>query len=288
MTQGWEWGSLELASMRFWRQFVVVSLLTGVGLAADLAVLRNGFSIRHESRELIGESTRLYTSADKASFVDIPTADIERFEKDDTPPEALSAFTPAHSAASATASPEDVARAIGSASNRYRLDPDFVNSVVSAESRFNPRAVSRKGALGLMQLMPGTASQLGVDNPFDPAKNADGGTRYLRILLERYNFDVAKALAAYNAGPARVEQHHGVPPYRETRKYVAGIIRDYNRKKLQEEKLSAPKIVSSKVKSQKLVASTARATITKNSITKTSTIKTSSKSKTAVPPNTGY
>jgi hypothetical protein len=225
--------------MRFWRQFVVVSLLSATSVAADLAVLRNGFTIRHESREQIGESIRLYTSADRTSFVDIPTADVERYEKDDTPLPVTTTVTPA------VPSPAAVADAIGSASNRYRLDPDFVNSVVSAESGFNPRAVSRKGALGLMQLMPQTASQLGVDNPFDPAKNAEGGTRYLRILLERYNFDVAKALAAYNAGPTRVEQHHGVPPFRETRKYVAGIIRDYNRKKLEQEKLSAHNAVSS-------------------------------------------
>jgi soluble lytic murein transglycosylase-like protein len=247
--------------MRFWRQLVVVSLLSATSVAADVAILRNGFTIRHESREQIGESTRLYTSADRTSFVDIPTADVERFEKDDTPlPSAL------NSTVSAVASPAAVADAIGSASNRYRLDPDFVNSVVSAESGFNPRAVSRKGALGLMQLMPQTASQLGVDNPFDPAKNAEGGTRYLRILLERYNFDVAKALAAYNAGPTRVEQHHGVPPYRETRKYVAGIIRDYNRKKLKQEKLSASKTASSKMKSRKT------ATTTVKSLTKSETV----------------
>ena len=82
-----------------------------------------------------------------------------------------------------------------------------------------------------MQLMPKTASQLGVANPFDPQANVDGGTRYLRELIETYNFDLVKALAAYNAGPQRVEQYGGVPPYRETRAYVARIIRDYNRKK---------------------------------------------------------
>ncbi len=235
--------------MRFWRQLAVISLLSATSVAADIAVLRNGFTIRHESREQIGESTRLYTSADKASFVDIPTADVERFEKDDTPPPPA-ASSPA---ASNTSSPEAVTDAIGSASNHYRLDPDFVNSVVSAESGFNPHAVSRKGAQGLMQLMPQTASQLGVDNPFDPAKNAEGGTHYLRILLERFNFDVAKALAAYNAGPTRVEQHHGVPPYRETRKYVARIIRDYNRKKLEQEKLSAHNAASPKAPLQKPV-----------------------------------
>ena len=85
-----------------------------------------------------------------------------------------------------------------------------------------------------MQLMPQTASQLGVKNSFDPNANVEGGTKYLRELLEKYNFDVAKALAAYNAGPHRVEQYRGVPPYYETRAYIARIIRDFNRQKLAE------------------------------------------------------
>jgi len=87
-----------------------------------------------------------------------------------------------------------------------------------------------------MQLMPGTASQLGVPNAFDPQANVEGGTKYLRELLERYNFDLVKALAAYNAGPLRVEQFGGVPPYYETRAYVARVVRDFNKKKAAEEK----------------------------------------------------
>jgi soluble lytic murein transglycosylase-like protein len=106
--------------------------------------------------------------------------------------------------------------------------------VIRAESGFNSRAVSKKGAQGLMQLMPQTASQLGVGNAFDARANVDGGTKYLRELLEKYNYDVPKALAAYNAGPARVDRYRGVPPYSETQAYVARIIRDYNRKKLAE------------------------------------------------------
>ena len=90
-----------------------------------------------------------------------------------------------------------------------------------------------------MQLMPGTASKLGVSNAFDPRANVEGGTRYLSELLERYNFDVIKALAAYNAGPQRVQQYGGVPPYYETRTYVARIVRDYNRKKIAERKAAA-------------------------------------------------
>jgi len=112
-----------------------------------------------------------------------------------------------------------------------------------------------------MQLMPDTASQLGVNDPYDPAKNADGGTRYLRGLLERYNFDVPKALAAYNAGPTRVQQHNGVPPYRETRRYVARIINDYNRKKIAEGFVAQPTIAKRQAKKRKpsLTAKTAAA-----------------------------
>ena len=119
-------------------------------------------------------------------------------------------------------------------SRRSQLDADFIASVIRAESGGNAQAVSRKGARGLMQLMPGTADQLGVKNSFDAAENVDGGVRYLMQLLQQFNYDVAKALAAYNAGPQRVAQYKGVPPYRETRAYVARIIRDYNRKKLAE------------------------------------------------------
>jgi soluble lytic murein transglycosylase-like protein len=102
-----------------------------------------------------------------------------------------------------------------------------------------------------MQLMPQTASRLGVANSFDPGDNLEGGTRYLRELLERYNFDLIKALAAYNAGPGRVEQYHGVPPYYETQAYVARIIRDFNRKKLAERKAALKSAVAQKSSAQR-------------------------------------
>jgi soluble lytic murein transglycosylase-like protein len=197
--------------------------------AADLARLRNGFTIRHEHRQTDGANTRLFLSAGDTSFIDVPTTEIEGFEKD---------LSPAPSQAGSSPSP-DVNRVVTSASATYHLDPDLVNSVIHAESGFNSRAVSRKGAQGLMQLMPGTAGRLGVTNPFDPEANVGGGTRYLRQLLERYNFDLVKALAAYNAGPKKVEQYRGVPPYRETRAYVARIVHDYNQKKIAEEKQAA-------------------------------------------------
>src|SRR5207248_2287615 len=110
---------------------------------------------------------------------------------------------------------------------------------VRAESAFETRAVSPKGARGLMQLMPETAAKLGVRDSLDPASNVDAGTRYLRALLEQYHGDVARALAAYNAGPQRVAQYGGVPPYRETQAYVRRIIQDYNRQKLAQRRSSA-------------------------------------------------
>jgi membrane-bound lytic murein transglycosylase MltF len=198
---------------------------------ADFAMLRNGFSIRHERREVVGSVTRLYLSAGRDGYVDVPTIEIDRFEKDLSAP----------AAAKMHDSSQPMNEIINTVSSRHHLDPDLINSVIHAESGFNPRAVSPKGAQGLMQLMPQTASRLGVGNAFDPNANVEGGTRYLRELLERYNFDLIKALAAYNAGPQRVEQYHGVPPYYETQAYVARIIRDFNRKKLAERKSASLK-----------------------------------------------
>jgi len=213
--------------MRNLLQLALLLLLAATpALAADSAVLRNGFSILHQRRQIIGTVTRLYIDGDQ-SFVDIPTAEIDHFETLPDPP-ALRSDPPAALAAQ----PFDLTQAVKDASGTYKLDPDLVTSVIRAESGFNVRAVSPKGAQGLMQLMPQTASQLGVQNAFDPQANVEAGTRYLRSLLERYNFDLVKALAAYNAGPQRVEQYNGVPPYYETKAYVARIVRDFNQKKI--------------------------------------------------------
>ncbi len=203
------------------------------GFAGNSAVLRNGFSIRYERKQEMGLITRLYVGADESSFVDVPTAEIDHIEA--TPDDSsIPANQSAQTAKTVSQQPLDIDELVASASGSYRLDPDLVNSVIRAESGFNVRAVSPKGAQGLMQLMPQTASRLGVENVFDPQANVEGGTRYLRELLERYNFDLIKALAAYNAGPERVEQYGGVPPYYETKAYVARIVRDFNKKKLQE------------------------------------------------------
>ena len=199
--------------------------------AAERVQLSNGFSLHCEHRESIGSQTRLYLDAGNSSFVDVPTNQIAGYEFE---PNVVRPQAPNLKPAPVVAVPQ----AVQSASARHSLDADFINSVIRAESGFHTQAVSRKGAKGLMQLMPDTAQKLGVHDSFYPGQNVDGGTGYLSSLLDRYHGDVAKALAAYNAGPKAVDRYHGVPPYSETRQYVARIIRDYNRKKLAAQKHS--------------------------------------------------
>src|SRR5258708_3313084 len=226
--------------------FVVAAQLPA--LASEIAVLKNGFSIRCERREQNGDTMRLYTAG---GHVDIPASEIASFETDETP------ITPAPTSATAapsvvtpmvkSATPSaaqlqqvDLDQLVRDASNRNRLDPDFVNSVIKAESGFHPRAVSPKGAQGLMQLMPKTAAQLGVADPFDPKANVDAGTLYLSRLLDQYHDDPIKALAAYNAGAHRVDKYHGIPPFYETHAYIARIVRDFNARKRAQMKAVAP------------------------------------------------
>ncbi len=122
-----------------------------------------------------------------------------------------------------------IERAIRRAAARHGVAPELLRAVVRAESNFDPRAVSPQGAMGLMQLMPETARELGVSRPFDIQQNVDGGARYLKRMLERYGGDLRLALAAYNAGPAAVERHEGEVPYAETRAYVRRVLREAGR-----------------------------------------------------------
>lgn len=218
-------------------QLVTIAFALGITcFAGEVAHLRNGFTIRYDRREVIGDKTRLYLGS---GYMDVQSAEIEGFEKDDTPAPAPAAqLTPAPLTPA-----KSIDQHLSEASTSSGIDRDFLESVIHHESGFNPRAVSPKGARGLMQLMPDTANQLGVKDSFDPGQNIQGGTTYLKQLLEQYHGDALKALAAYNAGPHRVEQYKGVPPYPETRAYVAGIIREYNRKKMAQQtaaKLARP------------------------------------------------
>ncbi len=200
--------------------------------ARESAVLRNGFSISHDHHREIGSVTRLFLSVSDDEYVDISSADIVSYEPEVDSP----APKPEQVQAPASKSKPDLKQIVEKAANENQLDVDFIQAVIRAESNGKPTAISPKGAQGLMQLMPETATKLGVKNSFDPAENVNAGTRYLRELLARYHNDPVRALAAYNAGAGRVQQYRGVPPYRETRAYVAGIIRDFNRRKLEQER----------------------------------------------------
>ncbi len=123
--------------------------------------------------------------------------------------------------------PDRLDRIVRDAAARHNMDPALVKAVISTESGWNPHAVSRKGAVGLMQLIPETAQRFGVGNPYDPAQNVEAGTTYLKSLLDRYDGDLSKSLAAYNAGEGAVDRSGGVPAYRETRQYVQKVTDAY-------------------------------------------------------------
>jgi len=245
--------------MRFLRPITIGAVLALGQLSAfagQIAILRNGFSIHFDHKEQSGNSTRLYTGT---GYLDIASDQIASFDVDETPvtpePQPVAQPVPQPSVqpsaakpatmASQTAPPAktaqnvDLEQVVRDASSKNRLDPDFVSSVIRAESNFKTHAISKKGAQGLMQLMPSTAAQLGVADPFDPKANVEAGTAHLSALLDRYNNDPIKALAAYNAGAHRVKQYNGVPPYRETRDYINKIVRDFNAKKRAQMKATA-------------------------------------------------
>ena len=268
--------------MKFSRTLTITALLGFAQISAfagQVAILKNGFSIHFDHKEQNAKSTRLFTPT---GYLDIASDQITSFEEDETPvvPEpaavatqltgtnmaakplvskpmaskplanSVPAVQPVAMKVTAPASPTaiDIDEVVREASNKNRLDPDFVRSVIMAESNFKTHAVSKKGALGLMQLMPSTAAQLGVADPFDPKANVEAGAAHLSALLDLYHDDPVKALAAYNAGAHRVKQYNGVPPYRETRAYINKIVRDFNAKKRAQMKAAGVVNVSSPAK----------------------------------------
>jgi soluble lytic murein transglycosylase-like protein len=176
---------------------------------AEYAVLRSGQRLHITGYERLGATVRLQLAGGSA---EIPEDDLVRFEPEEVFP-----------AARQPSLPVPYAELIRAAARKHGVDEELIASVIAVESNFNPRAVSSRLARGLMQLLPETAARLGVADVFDPAQNVDAGTRYLKELLERYNQNLALALAAYNAGPDRVEQFGGVPPFGETRGYVRRV-----------------------------------------------------------------
>jgi soluble lytic murein transglycosylase-like protein len=208
------------------------------GEACMTAELRNGFTISFTRSQALGSDTRLWLCGQNAGYVEIASDQIESVQPGEpSPPAAVpvraAPAAPVSKPADALPSRDSIEHLIANAASRHQIDRDFLSSVVKAESGFNPGAVSSKGARGLMQLMPDTAAGLGVRDAFDPATNVEAGTKFLRELLDLYGGDAVKALAAYNAGPQRVEQYGGVPPYAETRTYINRIISEFNRKKLE-------------------------------------------------------
>lgn len=209
----------------------------GPMFGAEHVTLRNGFEIDCARREAIeGGKLRLFLlpsgAGAEASYIDVAegaVAGVETFP--DPIVEVKAGKLEVKSSGELTAT--EMHTMLASAGTQHHIDEDLLASVVKAESGGNARAVSRTGARGLMQLMPGTANEMGVVDAFRPDQNIAGGAAYLDQLLARYHDNAAFALAAYNAGPGAVDKYHGVPPYRETRAYVARVIREFNRRKLQ-------------------------------------------------------
>jgi soluble lytic murein transglycosylase-like protein len=202
--------------MRLWLAGAAF-LLSGQAFGGEYAVLANGFSLRIDRHETAGSSVRLFFDG---GYTELPVSEVTRFEAEFVPE---GPALPAEAGA-AEPTPEQL---IDEAARRHGLPESFVRSVAKAESGFRADAVSPKGAIGIMQLMPETARSLGAD-PRDTRQNADAGARYLRELLLKYKDDpyqLRKALAAYNAGPGAVDRYNGVPPYRETQKYVERVIK---------------------------------------------------------------
>ena len=190
-------------------------LASCVPARADYVVLRSGARLNVTGYEILRDRYRLHV---KGGVAEVPIQDIVAIEPEEIfepNTEPLTERTPFQ-------------KLIHDAAARYHLDPTLIHSVISIESNFDPKAVSRKNARGLMQLMPRTAELMGVKDSFDPAQNIDGGSHYLSDMLKKYGNDVTLALAAYNAGPDSVDKYgRRVPPYLETMKYVQRIAKTY-------------------------------------------------------------
>ncbi len=180
------------------------------------------FTTERPKRHLLGLGMLLLTLSGGYFLAQraIPTVDIaEELEEDDTKPVPTLA---------------EIMEQIDMVAARHHVSPRLVAAIIAVESEFNPRAVSRRGAQGLMQLMPATAANLDVQDSFDTRENIEGGVKHLRVLMERYHNDLPVVLAAYNAGDTAVLTHRGIPPYRETRQYVIRVLRRYDREAARE------------------------------------------------------
>ncbi len=213
--------------------FVVVALAAQAG---EFVVLSNGFRIHADSHTTDGPLIRLQTNQ---GVIEIQASSVAGFEKEEyAPPAPAAALLAAPKTAPQQAlTPQQL---VTQAAVHAGLPPAIVHSIARAESGYREDAVSPKGAIGLMQLMPKTAAELDAD-PHDPAQNAEAGARYLRDLLQKYENDphqVSKAVAAYNAGPAAVDKYHGIPPYPETIQYVNRVLKQYEKEQAKQKTAS--------------------------------------------------
>ena len=228
-------GRLILMILRTLRRtpiFTASALLLAAPLAhaGEHITLRNGAEFDCTRHEPQGPDTlRLFLRSNISAdnYIDVPARNVLTVETVPDPPPP----TPIAKVASPQPTATDLRTLLAHAGSAHNIDAELLAAVVHAESNGLAHAVSRTGARGLMQLMPATAAVLGVHDAFVADENVDGGTRYLDALLTRYHDNIALALAAYNAGPAAVDRFHGVPPFRETRAYVARVITEFNRRK---------------------------------------------------------
>ena len=210
---------------------VLLAVCAPLARALEHITLANGFELDCVRREVVGDRLRLYFAGTSENFMDVAPTAIVRVDLIPDPPKPTPNPTPATAASSAQPTAGELHEMLARSGAQHNIDAELLASVVHAESGGQVHAVSPVGAQGLMQLMPATASALGVGNAFAANENIEGGTRYLDQLLTRYHDNIPLALAAYNAGPGAVDRYHGVPPYRETRAYVARVIREFNRRK---------------------------------------------------------
>ena len=211
--------------------------------AAERVTLKNGSEFDCVRRVVDGDRVRLYfpgtAGNEDGNYLEVAAESVVKVEAIPDLPVAAVANPVRAAALSAAVSAAEVLNPtvaelhemLSRAGAAHHIDEDLLASVVKAESGGQVRAVSRTGAKGLMQLMPGTAAELGVKDSFVAEQNVEGGTKYLDELLTRYHDNIAYAVAAYNAGPGAVDRYHGVPPFRETRAYVSRVIREFNRRK---------------------------------------------------------
>jgi hypothetical protein len=210
------------------RLLLLTAALTTAAHARERITLHNGFELECLHHETLDAThVRLYLPGEN-NYQDLPTTDIASVE---TIPDPAPAPPPLPTPSKPPVTQDlDIHALLTRAGTLHNIDRELLASIIHAESAGNTRAVSRTGARGLMQLMPGTARELGVDDPTRPDQNINGGTTYLDSLLTRYHDNLALALAAYNAGPAAVDRYHGIPPYRETRAYVLRVMTEFKRR----------------------------------------------------------